>query len=562
MHPEIRVGRAGSCPICGMALEPVLAAADDAENPELVDFRRRFRWTLPLSGIVVLLAMFGPMSGWVGPATLSRVEMVLALPVVLWAGLPFLERGAMSVVRRRPNMWTLIGFGISSAFGYSIVATLFPQWFPASFVMNGRVEVYFEAAAVIVSLTLLGQILELRARSQTSSAIRSLLGISPKTARRMADDGTEADVPLDRVRVGDLLRVRPASERVPVDGVVTDGTSAVDESMLTGEPSPVDKRVGDKLIGATVNARGALVMRAEQVGTSTVLARIVEMVGQAQRSRAPMQRMADAVAGRFVVGVVGVAVLALVGWGMFGPSPSWVYGLIAAVSVLIIACPCALGLATPMSIMVAAGRGATNGILFRDASAIENLRKVDTLIVDKTGTLTEGRPTFERAIPVEGFDEAELLRLAASVDRGSEHPLAAAIVAAAVARGMTLGSAAAFDSSSGIGVRGEVDGRKLGLGNATFMQQLGVEVAALSEQAEAARSDGASVVHLSVDGRFAGSIVVSDPVKRTSAAALASLRAAGIRVVMASGDGWATARAVGRQLGIDEIHGEVQPGDS
>ena len=428
----------------------------------------------------------------------------------------------------------------------------------------GRVAVYFEAAAVIISLTLLGQMLELKARSQTSAAIKSLLGLAPKTARRVAADGTEADVPLAQVHVGDRLRVRPG-EKVPVDGLVVEGSSAVDESMLTGEPLPVTKRVGDKLIGATLNTSGALLMQSEHIGSATVLAQIVQMVALAQRSRAPMQRMADAVAGYFVYGVVAAALLTFFGWGLLGPSSaqdsSWVYGLINAVSVLIIACPCALGLATPMSIMVATGRGATHGVLFRDAAAIENLRKVDTLIVDKTGTLTEGRPTFETAVGVAGFEADEVLRLAATLDQGSEHPLAAAIVAAARAKQLVLDKAEQFDSASGIGVRGTVAGRALGLGNTTLMQQLGVDVAALSAQAEALRAQGASVMYLAVDSQLAGILAVSDPVKATTADALATLRKANIRVVMATGDGLTTAQAVGRRLGIDEVHGEVKPAD-
>jgi Cu+-exporting ATPase len=560
MHPEIRQDHPGSCPKCGMALEPVLPAFDDAENPELIGFRRRFWWTLPLTVSIFGLAMFGSRFGWFDPRTQSWIELLLTLPVIFWAGWPFFVRGAQSVIQRSPNMWTLTSLGTSAAFLYSVVATVTPQSFPASFVSMGHVEVYFEAAAVIISLTLLGQILELRARSQTSAAIRSLLGLSPKTARRIATDGSEADVPLAEVQVGDALRIRPG-EKVPVDGVVTEGSSAVDESMLTGEPLPVTKRVGDKLIGATINAQGALTMRSERVGEATVLAQIVQMVALAQRSRAPMQRMADMVAGWFVGGVVGVALLAFFGWGLFGPSPSWVYGLIAAVSVLIIACPCALGLATPMSIMVATGRGATRGILFRDAAAIENLCKVDTLVVDKTGTLTKGRPTFEKAVAAPGFDESEVLRLAASLDQGSEHPLATALVAAARERGLVLDKAEAFDSASGIGVSGTLAGRSLELGNAALMQQITVDVSPLATQAEAARGEGASVMHLAVDGRFAGLLIVSDPVRSTTVDALATLRMAGLRVVMATGDGLTTARAIGKRLGIDEVHGEVKPAD-
>jgi Cu+-exporting ATPase len=560
MHPEIRQDHPGNCPKCGMTLEPVMPALDDEENPELLDFKRRFWWTLPLTVVVTVLAMFGHSLGWFGMATQSWVELVLSLPIVLWAGAPFFVRGAQSVANRSPNMWTLIGLGTGAAFLYSVVATVAPQVFPASFVSMGRVAVYFEAAAVIISLTLLGQILELKARSQTSAAIKSLLGLAPKTARRIEPDGSEADVPLAHVHVGDLLRVRPG-EKVPVDGVVVEGSSALDESMLTGEPLPVTKRPGDKLIGATMNTSGALVMRSEHVGSATVLSQIVQMVAMAQRSRAPMQRMADTVAGYFVVGVVSIAVLTFLGWGLFGPEPSWVYGLINAVAVLIIACPCALGLATPMSIMVATGRGATSGVLFRDAAAIENLRKIDTLIVDKTGTLTEGRPSFERAVASQGVSEDEVLRLAASLDQGSEHPLAAAIVAAAKERGLALDKPEQFDSESGIGVRGRVAGRALALGNTALMEQLGVEVSSLASQAEALRAQGASVMHLAVDQKLLGLLAVSDPIKATTPDALASLRKAGLRVVMATGDGLTTARAVGERLGIDEVHGEVKPID-
>ncbi|QEN02864.1 heavy metal translocating P-type ATPase (plasmid) [Sphaerotilus sulfidivorans] len=563
MHPEIRQNRPGNCPKCGMTLEPVLPELEETGNPELMDFQRRFWWTLPLTVVVAVLAMFGHRLGWFDMARQSWIELALTLPTVLWAGAPFFVRGAQSIVNRSPNMWTLIGLGTGAAFVYSLVATIAPQVFPASFVSMGRVAVYFEAAAVIISLTLLGQILELKARSQTSAAIRSLLGLAPKTARRIATDGSESDIPLSNVHVGDLLRVRPG-EKVPVDGIVVEGSSALDESMLTGEPLPVTKRVGDKLIGATMNTSGALVMRSEHVGSSTVLAQIVQMVAMAQRSRAPMQRMADTVAGYFVMAVVSVALLTFFGWGLFGPTlqaSSWAYGLINAVAVLIIACPCALGLATPMSIMVATGRGATSGVLFRDAAAIENLRKVNTLIVDKTGTLTEGRPTFECAVGTTGFTEDEVLRLAASLDQGSEHPLAAAIVAAAHDRGLRLDKPEQFDSNSGIGVRGSVAGKGLALGNTILMQQLGVEVAGLVEQAQAWRLQGSSVMYLAVNGQLAGLLAVSDPIKATTPDALAALRNNGLRIIMATGDGLATARAIGQRLGIDEVHGEVRPAD-
>ena len=559
MHPEVRQDHPGNCPKCGMTLEPMMPSLED-DNPELADFSRRFWWTLPLTVVVTFLAMFGHSLGWFAMRAQSWIELVLSLPVVLWAGWPFFERGARSIANRSPNMWTLIGLGTGSAFLYSVVATVAPQAFPDSFRAMGRVAVYFEAAAVIISLTLLGQVLELKARSQTSAAIKALLGLAPKTARRINAGGAEEDVPLAHVHVGDLLRVRPG-EKVPVDGVVVEGQSALDEAMLTGEPLPVMKRPGDKLIGATVNTSGSLVMRSERVGSATVLSQIVQMVAQAQRSKAPMQRMADSVAGYFVMGVVTIALLTLVAWGLLGPEPSWSYGLINAVAVLIIACPCALGLATPMSIMVATGRGATQGVLFRDAAAIENLRRVDTLIVDKTGTLTEGRPAFERAVAAPGYSEEDVLRLAASLDQGSEHPLAAAIVAAANGRGLVLSPAEGFDSASGIGVRGVVQGRHLALGNTVLMAQAGADVTPLAAQAEALRAEGASVMHLAEAGRLVGLLAVSDPVKATTPEALATLRAAGIRIVMATGDGHTTARAVAARLGIDEVHGEVEPAD-
>ena len=560
MHPEVRQDHPGNCPKCGMTLEPELPSLEDDENPELRDFQHRFWWTLPLTAIVFVLAMLGHRLQWMDMAMQSWVELLIATPIVLWAGWPFFVRGWQSVVKRSPNMWTLIGLGTGAAFVYSVVATVAPQVFPTSFISMGRVAVYFEAAAVIISLTLLGQVLELKARSQTSAAIKSLLGLAPKTARRIQADGSEEDVPLSHVHVGDVLRIRPG-EKVPVDGTVTEGSSSVDESMLTGEPLPVTKRVGDKVIGATLNTSGALVMRSERVGSSTVLAQIVQMVAQAQRSKAPMQRMADLVAGYFVVTVVAIAVLTFFAWGFFGPEPSWVFGLINAVAVLIIACPCALGLATPMSIMVATGRGATQGVLFRDAAAIENLRKIDTLIIDKTGTLTEGHPAFDRAVPAPGFDADEVLRLAASLDQGSEHPLADTIVRAARERGMTLDKPENFESGSGIGVRGQVAGHQLALGNSTLMEQTGVPLAPLVSQAESLRAEGASVMHLAVDGQLAGLLAVSDPIKSSTPEALATLKAAGLRIVMATGDGLTTAKAVAARLGLDEVHGEVKPAD-
>ncbi len=493
-------------------------------------------------------------------ASQNWVELALTTPVVLWAGWPFFVRGFASVKHRSPNMWTLIGLGTGAAYIYSIVATVLPSIFPESFTVGGRIGVYYEAAAVIISLTLLGQLLELKARSQTSSAIKSLLGLSPKTARRIAKDGSEEDIPLTHVHEGDHLRVRPG-EKVPVDGEVLEGESAVDESMLTGEPVPVTKRTGDSLIGATMNTSGSLVMRATRVGSGTMLSQIVQMVANAQRSKAPMQRMADTVAGYFVLTVIGIALLTFFAWGLFGPEQGWVFGLINAVAVLIIACPCALGLATPMSIMVATGKAAGSGVLFRDAGAIENVRKVDTLIVDKTGTLTEGRPVFDRAIGVTPFDSQEVIRLSASLDQGSEHPLAHAIVDHARSEGIQLAKPETFESGSGIGVRGLVEGKQLQLGNTALMEDAGVSVEPLRDQAEKMRESGTSIVYLAVDGALAGLLAVSDPIKPTSKEAVARLQAEGVQVIMATGDGLTTARAVARELSIDEVHGEVKPQD-
>lgn len=557
MHPEIIRDGPGICPICGMALEPMMPSDDDS-NPELEDFSRRFWWTLPLSLIVLVLAMLGHRITAIDTDIRTWVEFALSTPVVLWAGWPFFVRCVQSIRTGNLNMWTLIGIGVGAAFSYSVVATLVPGIFPASFHEHGRVGVYFEAAAVIVSLTLLGQLLELQARSKTSAAIRALLGLSPKTARRLSEDGSEADVPLAEVHVGDRLRVRPG-EKVPVDGEVVEGRSSLDESMLTGEAMPVSRTVGDKVIGATMNTSGALVIRATRVGADSVLSQIVQMVAQAQRSRAPMQKMADKVSFWFVLAVLGVAAVTFLVWGLFGPEPSWVYAVLNAVAVLIIACPCALGLATPMSIMVATGRAASSGILFRDAEAIETLRQIDTLIVDKTGTLTVGRPVFDSVVSASGFMDDEVLRLAASLDQGSEHPLAAAIVAEARTRQLVLSSAEEFSSDTGIGVRGRVDGRDLGLGNAAMMDVLNIAVTALFEQAEERRRKGASVMFLAVDNVLAGLISVADPIKDTSARALEELRASGLNVIMATGDGVTTANAVAKALGIEEVHGEVRP---
>jgi Cu+-exporting ATPase len=560
MHPEIRQPQPGNCPICGMALEPEMPSLEDEENPELRDFTRRFRWTLPLSAVVMVLAMAGPALVFIDAATRTWLEFALSTPVVLWAGAPFFVRWWHSLRNRSPNMWTLIGTGVGAAYGYSVVAALAPGVFPPSFHEHGRVGVYFEAAAVIVSLTLLGQLLELRARSKTSAAIKALLGLAPKTARRLRDDGSEEDIPLEHVHAGDRLRVRPG-EKVPVDGIVLEGRSSVDESMLTGESLPIGKGEGDRLIGATQNGSGSLVMRAEQVGAATVLAQIVQLVAQAQRSRAPMQRLADKVAFWFVLAVLGVAIATFVAWGLLGPEPSWTYAVLNAVSVLIIACPCALGLATPMSVMVATGRAAHAGVLFRDAEAIERLRQVDTLVLDKTGTLTEGRPAFREVLPATGWTGNDVLGLAASLDQGSEHPLAEAIVAEARRLAVPLSPVEAFDSVTGQGVRGRVEGRDLLLGNRTLVRDAGVQPDSLGDRPDILRSEGASVMYLAADGVLAGAIAVADPVKASAAAALDALRGDGIRLVMATGDAAGTAAAVARQLGIDEIHGEASPAD-
>ena len=543
-----------------MALEREMPSLEEDENPELRDFSRRFWWTLPLTLIVLGLAMLGHRIDALSTGARTWLELVLSAPVVLWAGWPFFERCVQSVRNRSPNMWTLIGIGVAAAFGYSVVATIAPGAFPDSFRVHGRVGVYFEAAAAIVSLTLLGQLLELRARSKTSAAIKALLRLAPKTARRVREDGTEEDIPLEHVHTGDRLRVRPG-EKVPVDGTVLEGRTSIDESMLTGEPIPVEKTPGEPVIGATLNGTGSLIIRAEKVGSGTVLAQIVQLVAQAQRSRAPMQRMADRVAYWFVLAVLSIAVATFFGWGLFGPEPSWTYAVLNAVSVLIIACPCALGLATPMSIMVATGRAAQAGVLFRDAQAIEQLRTIDTLIVDKTGTLTQGRPAFRDTIPAEGFGSDELLRLAGSLEQGSEHPLAEAILAETRRRELPLTTAADFDSITGQGVRGRIDGRDVALGNQALMASIGADIASVRDDAERLRKQGASVMYLSVDGRLAGAIAVADPIKPTTLAALNALRADGLRLVMASGDAQATAEAVGRELGIEDVRGGVRPQD-
>ncbi len=564
MHPEVVQDHPGSCPKCGMALEPRAAAAEEAPNPELADMTRRFWVSTALAVPLLLISMSDllpghPLMRALGDGPFVWIQFLLATPVVLWGAKPFFERGWRSLVNRHLNMFTLISLGVGISYAYSIVAAIFPGLLPPTAAdSSGMVPVYFESAAVIVALVLLGQVLELRARSDTAGAIRALLGLAPKTARRLGDDGAEEDVALSMVGVGDRLRVRPG-ERVPTDGVVVEGESAVDESMLTGEPIPVSKRVGDRVAGATVNASGGFVMRAERVGADTLLAQIVRMVADAQRSRAPIQRLADVVAGYFVPAVVLCAVLAFIGWFIVGPAPALAHAIVAAVAVLIIACPCALGLATPMSIMVGTGRGASVGVLMRDAQALELLEKVNTLVIDKTGTLTLGKPALTAAVALAPFDEAEMLRLAASVERSSEHPLGAAIVAGAAARGLKLSDAAEFRSLAGKGVSARVDGHAVLAGNAAMLGDNGIDPAELDARAEDLRREGNTVMFVAIDGRAAGLIGVADPVKENAAEALSALRAEGVRVVMLTGDSRVTAEAVARRLGIDEVHAGVLP---
>ena len=566
MHPEIVRTEPGSCPICGMALEPRTASANEEENPELKYMQRRF-WVGVVLTIPVLISAMGmyipghPLDQLAAPLTWTWFELILSTPVILWGGWPFFVRGWQSVVNRSLNMFTLIGLGTSVAYVYSLVAALAPDIFPASFRDEaGGVAVYFEAAAVIVTLVLLGQVLELRARSQTGAAIKALLGLAPKTARMLRDDSSEVDVPLEQVQAGYRLRVRPG-EKIPVDGAVLEGGSSVDESMISGESIPVEKKVGDRVTGATVNGTGSLVMRADRVGADTLLAQIVHMVSEAQRSRAPIQKLADSVAGYFVPAVVGIAVLTFAVWAITGPSPRMAHALINAVAVLIVACPCALGLATPMSIMVAMGKGATLGVLFKNAEAIEFLRKVDTLVVDKTGTLTEGKPKLVSVKPAPGFNEEQLLRFAASLERASEHPLAAAIIAGAEARNIKLASAEKFESVTGKGVKAQIDGVIVTLGNRKLMDDAGVAVESLAEAAETLRADGQTVMFVAVDGKIAGLIGVADPIKPTTEEALRQLREENIRVVMLTGDSRTTAAAVARKLGIDDVIAEVLPQD-
>jgi Cu+-exporting ATPase len=564
MHPEIRQKGPGTCPICGMALEPVRVTLEDEPNEELVDMTRRF-WvstalTVPLIAVAMGHLIPGlPLEGLLARGPLGWIELALATPIVLWGGWPFFVRGWHSIVNRRLNMFTLIALGVGVAYAYSVVAIVFPGIFPASFRDEAdQVAVYFEAAAVIVTLVLLGQVLELRARSQTGAAIRALLGLAPKTARRIRDDGGEEDVPLDHVHIGDRVRVRPG-EKVPVDGIVLEGISAVDESMVTGEPIPVEKRPDERVIGATVNGTGSLVIRAERVGADTLLARIVQMVAEAQRSRAPIQKLADTVSGYFVPTVVIVAVVAFIVWASVGPEPAMAYATISAVTVLIIACPCALGLATPMSIMVATGKGATAGVLFKNAEAIEVLRQVDTLVVDKTGTLTLGKPKLVQVQPAPGWDETRLLRFAASLERGSEHPLAAAIVTGAEERNVQLAATEAFESVTGKGVKGRIEGHDVALGNRRLMEDLGVDVAALADTADAARREGRTVMFVAVDGRPAGLVGVADPIKETTPEAIRQLHEERVRIVMLTGDNRTTAEAVAKTLAIDEVIPEVLP---
>ena len=563
MHPEVRQEHPGACPICGMALEPAMVTADEKPSAELIDMTRRFWIALALTLPVFVLEMGGhlfPALHHLIPMKASIwIQFLLATPVVLWAGKPFFQRGWASIKTRNLNMFTLIAIGTGVAWLYSVVATVAPGIFPNAFrAADGTVAVYFEAAAVITVLVLLGQVLELRARERTSGAIKALLNLAPKTARRIALDGNEAEIPLEEVAVGDRLRVRPG-EKVPVDGVVEDGRSALDESMVTGESMPVTKSVDDTVIGGTMNQSGALIIRAERVGRDTMLARIVQMVAEAQRSRAPIQRLADRVSGWFVPMVIGSAILAFVVWGIWGPEPRLAHGLIAAVSVLIIACPCALGLATPMSIMVGSGRGASLGGLIKNAEALEHMEKVDTLVVDKTGTLTEGKPAVTRIIAAEGHQEAKLLRFAAGVEQASEHPLARAIVEAAISRSIEIPAVSSFDSPTGKGAVGRVEGKRITLGNARFQTEMGIDTAPLAAEADRLRGDGATAIFMGLDDRAAGVFAVADPIKPTTPEALASLRADGISVVMLTGDNRTTADAVARQLGIDVVETDVLP---
>ena len=564
MHPEIVRDAPGACPICGMALEPRTVTVDEGPNPELVDMTRRFRIGALLGAPVFALAMAdmvlgAGLGGRVDLRWTNWLGLILATPVVWWAGWPFFQRGWASIVNRSPNMFTLIALGVGAAFAYSAAATLAPDLFPAGFRMNGVVEPYFDTAVVITVLVLLGQVLELRARSRTSAAIKALLGLAPKTARRLRD-GAEEDVPLPHIVAGDLLRVRPG-EKIPVDGAVVEGRTSVDESMVTGEPIPIEKENGSRVTGGTVNGTGSIVMRAERVGSDTLLAQIVRMVSEAQRSRAPIQKLADRIAAWFVPAVVAVAILAFVAWSVWGPEPKLALALVSAVAVLIIACPCALGLATPMAIMVGTGRGAQAGVLIKNAEALERMEDVDTVVVDKTGTLTEGRPRLEKVVPAAGIRDDELLRAAAGIEQGSEHPLAAAIVGAARERGIEAAAALDFESHTGKGVTGRVDGRAVVLGNVALMRDAGVDIAAMEARAEEMRRDGATVMFVAIDGRLAGLLAVADPVKASTAEAINLLHQAGLRIVMITGDNRTTAEAVARRLGLDDVRADVLPAE-
>jgi Cu+-exporting ATPase len=564
MHPQIVRSEPGNCPICGMTLEPRVVSAEEKSSPELADMTRRFWISTALALPLILIEMSDMIPGQPAqhliPASLrTSIEVALATPAVLWAGWPLFVRGWQSIVNRSLNMFTLIGMGVGVAYGYSLIAAIFPNLFPDSFRgADGTVPVYFEAAAAITALVLLGQVLELRARSNTSSAIKALLGLAPKTARVIRPDGREEDISLDRVVPGDRLRVRPG-EKVPVDGVVEEGTSAVDESMVTGEPIPVEKKPGDRVIGATINGTGGFIMRAERVGSDTLLAQIVRMVSEAQRSRAPIQRLVDVVASYFVPAVILAAVITFIVWSIVGPQPRMAYALVNAVAVLIIACPCALGLATPMAIMVGTGRGATAGVLIKNAEALERLEKVDTLVVDKTGTLTEGKPRLVSVTALEGFTEADVLRLAASLERGSEHPLAAAIVAGAEARGLTLVSPEDFKSMTGQGVTGRIEGHTVALGNEQMMRALGIAIDAIAAGADPQRKDGHTVMYIAIGGRPAGLVGVADPIKPTTSEAISMLKDDGVNIVLLTGDNRITAAAVAKQLGIDKVEAEVMP---
>ena len=564
MHPEIITDAPADCPKCGMALEPMgVPTADQGPNPELVDFTRRF-WISSICAVPLIILTMGPLLGlpvreWLGERLSTWIELILATPVVLWAAQPFFKRGWQSILNRSPNMWTLIAIGVGAAYGFSVIATLMPGVFPISFrTTSGQVPVYFEAAAVIIALVFLGQVLELRARERTGSAIRALMDLAPKTARRLTGEGTDEEITLDQVQLDDRLRVRPG-ESVPVDGEVIEGRSSVDESMITGEPLPVEKTLGDLLTGGTLNKNGSLIMRADRVGADTMLSRIVDMVATAQRSRAPIQGMADRVAGWFVPMVVLIAIIAFVVWALIGPAPSMIFAIVSAVSVLIIACPCALGLATPMSIMTATGRGAQAGVLIKDAEALERFAGIDTLIVDKTGTLTEGRPSVTHRLPAEGFEEKRLMELAASLEQGSEHPLAEAIVRDAESAGIRLHKTESFEAITGKGVKGKVNGTVVALGNQAMMDEMNIDTSAVTDQANEYRESGKTVMYVSANAQLAGMIAVADPIKNTTREAIDALHKQGLRIIMATGDNERTARAVASTLGIDEVRAGVLP---